>query len=200
MMSADDMKIYPLRNSERTDALIDTNMPLHQSFNHKFAQIGREQFRKWALHSGSLFLACEHKGSFLGLFFTIKIKPEVFNKILNFGMKKSDITINDFASSNESGSDLMLSFFAMNEKTAALLFIRYYAYLIANQKYIDEIGGITIQDDAKKIVTNMNLHYDTSKVADDNVEIQSFRQTLPNVLASQNAVKMLLSKQECPEE
>jgi len=38
MMSVDDMKIYPLRNSERMDTLIDTNMPLHQSFNHKFAQ------------------------------------------------------------------------------------------------------------------------------------------------------------------
>ena len=46
----------------------------------------------------------------------------------------------------------------------------------------------------------MNLHYDTSKITDDNVEIQSYRQTLSNVLASENAVKMLLSKQECPEE
>ncbi len=200
MMSIDDMKVYPLRSSDRMDELIDANMPMHQSFNHQFAQIDRKQFGEWALHSSSLFLACEHKGSFLGLFFTIKIKPEVFNKILNFEMKKCDITANDFASSNEEGSDLMLSFFAMNEKTATLLLIRYYAYLIANQKYINEIGGITIQDDAKKIVTNMNLHYDTSMITDDKVEIQSFRQTLPNVLASENAVKMLLSKQECPEE
>ena len=71
-------------------------------------------------------------------------------------MKKNDITADDFASSDEEGSSLMLSFFAMNDKTATLLFIRYYAHLIANQKTIDEIGGITIQDEAKKIINNMN--------------------------------------------
>lgn len=38
------------------------------------------------------------------------------------------------------------------------------------------------------------------KVTNDNVEIKSFRQALPNVLACENAVKMILSKQECPEE
>ena len=98
------------------------------------------------------------------------------------------------------GSSLILSFFAMNRKTATLLLVRYYACLIANQKNIAEIGGITIQDDTKKIIRNMNLYRDSSKMTDDNIEIDSFRQTLPNILASENAVKMLLSKQECPEE
>ena len=200
MMSVNDMKVYPLRNSERMSALIDSNMPLHQSITPKFAQVGRERFIEWALHPNSLFLTCEYKDDFWGLFFSIKIKPDIFNKVMNFEMKKSDITVNDFAATNEMGSGLMLSFFAMNKMTATLLFIRYYAHLIANQKYIDEIGGITIQDDAKKIIANMNLHYYTSKVTDDNVEIQSFRQTLPNLLASEKVVKILLSKQECPEE
>ncbi len=200
MMSVDDMKVYPLRNSERMNALIDANMPMHQSFNPKFEQIDREEFREWALHPSSLFLACEYKGSFLGLFFTIKVKPEIFDKILNFEMKKSALTVSDFASPNEVGSNLMLSFFAMNEKAATLLFIRYYANLIANQKMVAEVGVVTIQNEAKKIVLNMNLHYNTNMMTDDKVEIQSYRQTLPNVLASENAVKMLLSKQECLEE
>ena len=94
----------------------------------------------------------------------------------------------------------MIGFFAMNEKAATMLFIRYYAHLIANQKMIEEIGGVTIIDEAKKIVSNMNLYHYTSKTTDDNVEIEAYRQSIFNVLASENTVKMLLSKQECPEE
>ena len=46
----------------------------------------------------------------------------------------------------------------------------------------------------------MNLYHYTSKTTDDNVEIEAYRQTIFNVLASENTVKMLLLKQEYPEE
>lgn len=200
MMDVDDIKVYPVRNSERMDALIESNMHLHQSFNHKSMQITHEQFREWALHPHNLFLACEYKDNFLGLFFSARVKPEIFNKIVNFEIKRSDITVDNFASFDEMGSNLMLSFFAMNEKAATMLLVRYYAHLIANQQYITEIGGVTINEESKKIVSNMNLEYYTSKITDDNIEIQSYCQTIFNVLASENAVKMFLSKQKCPEE
>lgn len=133
------MKVYPVRNFERMDTLIDMNMHIHQSLNHTFAQITHEQFQKWALHPSNLFLACDYNDSFLGLFFTVRVKPEVFQEKLNFEMKKGEIIIEDFASFNEVGSHLMLSFYAMNEKAATMLLIRYYAHLIANQKTIAEI-------------------------------------------------------------
>ena len=199
-MSIDEIKIYPLRNAEKMDALIDENMPLHQSVVHKFAQLSREQYREWALHPNSLFLACEYKGNYMGLFFAVKLKQEVFEKVLRFEMKKSEITVNDFAAADEMGSSLMISFYAMNEKIATLLVVRYYAYLVAYQKYIIDIGSIINLEDAKRIVSRMNLYPSDKKITDDNVEIEAFRQTLPNVLASEKAVKMLLSKQECPEE
>ena len=200
MMSIDDMNVYPLRTFERIDALIENSIQLQQSFHHKSTHLSREQIKEWALHPDNLFLACEHKDSFLGYFFTLRVKPEIFNKIVNFEMEKSEITEDDLASFNEMGSIILANFFAMNEKSATMLMIRYYAYLIANQKHIVEMGGVTINDEAKKIVANMNLHYHSSKVTDDNVKIKSYRQTLANVLASENAVKMLLYKQECPEE
>jgi len=200
LMNVDDMKVYPVRNFQRMDALIESNMHIHQNFNHKFTQISREQFREWALHPSNLFLACEYKDSFLGFFFTARVRPEIFDKILNFKMKKSEITTSDFASFDEIGSHLLLSFYAMNMKAATMLTVRYYAHLIANQKNIDEIGGVTTNDDAKKIASNMNLHYHSSYTTNDNIKIKSYRQTLANVLASENAVKMFLVKQECPEE
>ncbi len=200
MMRVDEFKVYPVRNFERMDMLIEINMDLHKTFNCGYTQITIEQFKEWALHPSNLFLACEYKEGFLGLFFSIRLKPEVFDKLLNFEMKKSDITVDDFASFDEIGCNYMLSFYAANHKVATMLFIRYYAHLIANQKSISEIGVVTALDEVKKVVSNMNLYYHSSKITDDNVEIQAYRQTLPEVLASENVVKMILSKQECPEE
>jgi hypothetical protein len=125
---------------------------------------------------------------------------EIFDEVLGFKMKKSEITTNHFAASDGMGSSLMLSFYAMNEKIATLLIVRYYAYLVAYQRFIIEIGGITNSEDAKKIVLRMNLYSTAKKITSDNVEIEALRQTLPNVLASEKAVKMFLSKEECPEE
>jgi len=199
-MHVDDFDIYPIRSFERMNTLLEINMDIHQTVNHEDTQVSIDQFKEWALHPSNLFIACEYKGSFLGLFFTLRLKPEVFNKIMDFEMKKSDITLDDFASFDEMGCNYMLSFYALNQKCATMLLIRYYAHLIANQKSIEEIGVITTLDDVKKVVINMNLDYYTSKTVEDDVEIQAYRQTLSKVLASENVVKMILSKQPCPEE
>lgn len=200
VMSVDDMKVYPIRNFEGTEALIQIYMDEHKAVNHEYTQISIEQVQEWSLHPNNLFLACQYKDWFLGLFFSLRLKPEVFDKLLNFEMKKSDITVDDFASFDEIGCNYMLSFYAINQKVATMLFIRYYAHLIANQKSISEIGVVTALDEVKKVVRNMNLEYHCSKITDDNVEIQAYRQTLSKVLASENVVKMILSKQGCPEE
>ena len=136
MMSVDDISVYPVRNFDNMDSLIETNMHLHQSLNHGSSQLSREQFKEWALHPDNLFLACEHKGTFLGLLFSARVKPEVLDRVVNFEMKKNEVTIDDFASFDEIGSMLLLSFFALNPKVATLLFIRLYAHLIANQNSI----------------------------------------------------------------
>jgi len=200
MMGVDDIHVYPLRTFERIDDIIEMHMYIHQSLNHESLQLSKEQFKEWALHPGSLFLACEHKGTFIGLSFTTKVKPEIFDKVLNFEMKRSEVTTDDFASFDEMGSSLMLGFFALHEKAATLLFIRYYAYLIANQKYIADIGAVVNSDDAIKLISNMNLHYHNSRVTDDGVKIKSYKQTLFNALASEHVVKMILAKQDCPVE
>jgi len=199
-MSADDMHVYPLRTFSRMDALIDMHMPLHQNINHPSLQLSKEQFREWALDPNSLFLACEYKDTFIGLSFTTKVKPEIFDKILNFEMRRNEITTDDFAAHDEVGCNLMLGFFAFNEKAATLLFIRYYAHLIANQKYIAEIGAVSNSDEAIKLISNMNLEYYGHHMTEDHVNIKAYRQTLSNTLASKYVVKMLLDAQDCPEE
>lgn len=199
-MSTEDMHVYPLRTFDRMDVLLDMHMQLHQDINHPYIQISKEQFKAWALHPSSMFLACEYKDAFLGFSFTVKIKPEVFDKVLNFQMRRDEITTDDFAMADELGCNLMLGFFAVNEKAATLLFIRYYAYLIANQKTIVEIGAISNSEEAIKLISNMNLQYTQNHMTKDGTKIKAYRQTLFKTLASEYVVKMMLSKQECPEE
>ena len=200
MMSVDDIKVYPLRNRERMDAVIEHSIHYQQHESNPFTDISQEQAKEWALHPDSLFLVCEYKESLLGWFFSIKLKPETFEKYMNFEINKSDITVNDFASHDEKGSLLMGSFFAMHDKAATMMLIRYYAHLIANQNTIVEMGGITSLDEAKRIVLKMNIQLYKSKTTQDNIVLESYRQTLFNVLVSEHAVQMLLSKQECPKE
>ena len=199
-MSVEDMHVYPLRTFERMDVLLNLHMHMHQDINHPSLHISKEQFKEWALHPGSLFLACEYQDAFIGLSFTVKLKPPVFDRVLNFEMKRNEITTDDFAKHDEKGCSLMIGFFAINEKAAILLFIRYYAYLIANQKNLLEIGAISNSHEAIKLISHMNLQYTKSHIAKDGVKIKAYRQTLFNTLASEYVVKMILSKQECPEE
>ena len=194
MMKIDNMKVYPIRDFEKADVLFDLNMDLHNATNSTYTKVELEQFKSWAMHPSNLFLACEYKDNFVGLFFSVRVKEEVFEKLMNFEMKKSDITESDFAIHDEKGSTLLLSFYAINVKIATLLFVRNYAYLIANQKTISEVGVITTLPEVKKTVLNMNLEFYKNKTIDKNTDIEVYRQKLGKVLASEYVVKMIFTE------
>lgn len=198
MINEADIDISALRNFKRMDVLLDINMDIHKETNSLYSQISIEQFRDWALHPSNLFLACEYKHTFSGLFFSLRLKPDIFDKLMTFQIKKSDITIHDFASFDEMGCHYLLSFYALSETFASLLMIRYYAHLIANQKYIKDIGVETTVSEVKKVVSNMNLKY-ISSLKTNEAEIEAYRESLFNVLASDKFVKMILSNHDCPE-
>ena len=196
----DELIIQPLRNCDDMNTILEMNIELHKNMNHPSTQISIEQFKAWALHPSSSFYVCKYKGMYMGHIFSIRINPEILTKVLDFEMQKSDIELDDLTTFDEMGSEMLLSFFAANTKSATTLFIRYYAHLIANQRSIKEIGGLTKINEAKKIVASMNLNLYKRKSTDDGVVIEADRQTLNNALASENVVKMILTKQNCPEE
>ena len=200
MIGADDLSTYQLRNSAIIDKVIDINIDLDKDFNHKFTGLEAAQFKKWAILPSNSFYYCEYKDQFFGLLFTLRLKPSAFERIMNQDLSEKELENEHFASLEELGSNYIISFFAMNEKAASMLFIQYYAHLIANQKFIKEVGAATLMEDAKKLINNMNLHLHTSKMIGRGLELQTYRETLPNFLACENVVKMILSKQECPEE
>ena len=191
MIGADDLNVYQLRESKMIDKVIDINMDLDKDFNQDTSELQSAQFKEWALHPSSSFYACEYNEQFFGLLFSLRLKPEAFEKIMNVEIEERDLTVDDFASFEEMGCNHMISFFAMSEKAAAMLFIRYYAHIIANQKIIAEVGLATMMEDAKKLISNMNLHYHGSKSLGDGLELQTYRETLPDFLACERVVKMI---------
>ena len=200
MMGTDDLIVHQLRDSEMIDKVIDINIDLDKGFNHKFTELLPENFKVWALHPSNSFYFCEYKEQFFGLLFTLRLKPEIFEKVMNLETKEKDLTVDDFATFEEPGSNYIISFFAMNEKVASMLFIRYYAHLIANQQVIEEVGFATMMEDAIKLSSNMNFLKYTQKKLDNGLTLETYRNTLPHFLATDKVIKMILSQQDCPEE
>ena len=199
MMQIDDLKVYPIHNTEQTHPLFELNMNMHLTHNHQFSELSIDKFETWSMHPSNLFLACEYKNSFVGLFFSVKLKPEIFEKILSLEMKYSEIKESDFAMHDEDGSDLLLSFYAINQKVAEMLFLRHYAYIIANQRKLLEIGVSTMIDEVKTTVTNMNLslykHIDIKDIRENKeIGVETYRQSLHKVLATEYVTKMIFSE------
>ena len=200
MIGAGDLKLFQLRNSEKIDKIIDITIDLDKGFNHKFSELLPEHFKEWALHPSNSFYVCEYKEQFFGLLFALRLKPEAFRKIIDLEIREKDLKLEDFASFDEMGSTYIISFFAMNEKAATMLFIRYYAHLIANQRTIEEVGVATMMDDARKLLANMHLKEHHSMQLSNGLILQTYKESLSNFLASEYTVRMILSKQDCPEE
>lgn len=174
MMSIDDLKIYQLKNFNMIDKVIKINTYLDKDFNHDFTQLQFDDFKKWALLSGNLFLACVFGEEVIGLLFVLKLKLEVFNRIINGNMMEKELVEDDFALPHEQGSSYILSLFALNEKAASMLFVRYYAHLIAHQTYINEVGIATMMEDIQKLIENINLPYHNSCIINNGKELQFF--------------------------
>lgn len=199
MIGADELLVRQLRESSALDIIIDINMAIDKGFHHKFKEIPAQQIRSWALHPSNTFFVCHYKKQFFGLHFTLRLKPEIFEKIMSREITEKELILDDFASFEEKGSNYVISFFAMNDKAATLLFIRSYAHLIANQKVIEEIGTSVIMEDAVKLLKNMKLTLYKELPYDETYTLKMYREKIDSFLASEYILKMILSEKNCPE-
>ena len=199
VIQVDDMKIIHVRQTENIDQVLIMPHALDKELTNNFSMLKEEHFKTWALHPSNLFLVSEYQGQFFGMLFVLRLKPEVFEKLLSFQMDEQDIATEDFATFEEKGCNYILSFFASNEKSASLLFLRYYAHLIANQNTISDVGALTILDDGRKLISRLKLKY-LKDVHVKEGHISSHRATLSEVLLNEDVLKMIFQKQECPED
>jgi transcriptional regulator with XRE-family HTH domain len=199
VFTVDDIKISHIRSYQDIELMLKMPHSIMQGITSNYYQITMDHLESWALHPTSLFLIAECEGQFFGMLFALRLKPDVFNKIISFEMKSCNITENDFASFEEKACSLPIGFFAYNEKTASLLFLRYYAHLIANQDTITEVGATPILDGARKLVEAMHLKH-LADLTVDSGTLSAYSAPLEDVLINQDVVKMIFQKQENTDE
>ncbi len=192
---ADNLKITHLRHSQAIDNTIKIVMRLDKEFTDSYSQILGSDFKEWALHPSTLFLICEVDLQFFGLLFTLRLKPEIFDKIMNFEMQEKDINTSHFATFEEEGCSYFLNFFAQSQKAASLLYLRYYAHLIANQNSISKVGALTMMSEGKKLIERINISHKKDTTI-DKYKISSYEAPLSDVLINQAVLKMIFQKQD----
>ena len=196
VIGVNDLLVYPVRNSDNMKEYLSINVDLDKDFNHGYSGLSLEKFKTWALNPVNSFFVCEYKEQFFGLLFSLRVKPEVFEALMRFEREERSLQESDLASFEEMGSNYIISFFAMNNKAATLLFIRYYAHLIANQEVIKEVGTATMMEDGEKLIHNMQFEKYGKKVLSNELTLESFRATLPHFFAHEHVLKILLSGQK----
>lgn len=194
-----DMQIKHLRSVDDIDAVLDMPYDTIKSLTGSDSFFGFDLVKSWALHPSNLFLLSEYKGQFYGLLFILRLKPETFDKIINFEMSPKDISDDDFASFEEMGCNFPISFFAYNDKSSSMLFLRYYAHLIANQDVISKIGTTPLLASGKKILENINLNAHKEKETPLGT-LTSYQAALTDVLINESVLKMIFQKQDCPQD
>jgi transcriptional regulator with XRE-family HTH domain len=198
-MNEKNLRVDHIRHSDRMDAVLEITADIRNSNNPSFFHITVDQLREWALHPSNLFLVCNYKEIVTGLLFSLRLKPDTFNHVMQFEKGIQEITIEDIAAFDEPGANYIIAFLALNGKSASMLFLRYYAHLIARQESILSVGVTTALADARKIIENMDLEH-IKTFEEEGIRVDSYEASLQHALASENVVKMILRREECPEE
>lgn len=199
-ISIDELTVHQLKDSQMIDEKIKIALDLNKEFSHNHSLISVEQFMEWTHYPHNLFLTCEYNKQFFGLLFTLRLKPESFDKLMNFKMTQSDLSAEDFASSDEMGCNFILAFFAMNDMAANLLLIQYFACLISSQRRISEVGAMSTHEDAIKLMESVYLHHYKSKKYGNSLVRHTYRAPLSDVLINETIIRMLFAKEDCSEE
>ena len=199
-ISLDELTVHQLKDSQMIDETIKIALDLNKEFSHNRSLISAEKFMEWTHCPHNLFLTCEYNKQFFGLLFTLRLKPESFDKLMNFEMAQSDLSAEDFADIDEMGCNYILAFFAMNDMAANLLLIRYFACLISSQRRINEVGAMSTHEDAIKLMESVHLQHYKSKAFGKSLVRHSYRAPLSDVLINETMIKMLFAKEDCSSE
>jgi hypothetical protein len=193
------VQVQQLRDTTEMERFIEVAQGLDKDFTQEYSELTREHYRRWANHPAHAFYVAEYKGQFLGLFFSLRVREESFERLMAFEIDERELQEENFPGSGEPGSSYMLNFFALNDEIASLLFLRYYAHLIAHQRWIQDVGVSVAIEDAVKLIREMSLHPAGEKRVGTTLRLRSYRNTLAGFLAAPKVLKLLFFSSESPE-
>jgi len=195
VFKVDNIDISHIRSHEEIDMILKMPQSIIKDLTSNYFKITLEHLKKWALHPSNLLLLAECDSQFFGMFFTLRLKEDIFKKIINFEMQVSEIEELDFASLDEKGCNFPFAFFAYNEKVASLFYLRYYAHLIANQDVILEVGSTPLLDGSKKLIEKIHLHHNKDLKCGDTT-LSSYSASLEDILINEDVLKVIFQKEE----
>ena len=199
IFNIDNINISHINSHDDLNFVLNMPQSIFEGITSNYFKITTQHLKEWSLNPSNLFLIAQSNNDFLGMFFSLRLKPSSFEKIISFEMKVIQLTGKDFANSKEESCDLPISMFAYNDKVAALLYLRYYAYLIANQDVIVKVGTTPLLGGGKKLVEKMHLTHIENKQIDNEI-LSSYSASLEDVLINEDVLKMIFLKQECSED
>jgi len=158
-----------------------------------------EKLKEWALHPSNLFLHALYQDRFAGILFSLRLKPEIFERLINFQLDLKDVNDEDFASFEEMGCNFPIAFFAYSDYSLSMIALQFYTHLIVNQDFILKVGATPLLKGAKQIIKNMNMKAHKQKKVPQGV-LESYTAPLSEVLINEPVIKMIFQKQECSED
>ena len=190
---AKNLKVSNIKEFTDKEAILKMPNDVLDSLTNNHYQLNIEMLKSWAQNKYNLFIVSEYDTHFFGMMFVVRLNPKAFEEVLSFKRELKTLKDEDFTKDGEVGCSFPVTFFAYNQTTAALLYQRYYANLIANQDYILEVGSTTVLESAVKLVEKINLKkYCTNTIHDQ--EHSSYKASLEDVLLREDVFKMIFRK------
>ncbi len=195
MVEEDAIRIVNIKEIQASKSHMEMAYSIYTKMSNNNLEISLDKFREWALHPSSLFLFILYKDQFFGMLFSIHIKTDIFKKLMHFKLLEKNLSETDFSLLNEKGCNYPLGFFAYTEQSASLLILRYYAYLVAHQKTIEEVGCFPQTTDGEKFVVTLGLESYESHVINDR-QNHSFRASITDVLLNKYMLTILFKDEK----
>ena len=195
----DDISVKQIKNAKDIDKVLQMPYDVIENLTGNVYNLSFDDIKKWAMHPSNFFLISEYQNRFGGILFTLQLKPNIFKKIIDFEMDLKEISIDNFTKNDEIGCNFPIAFFAYNDKSSTLLVLRYYAYLIANQEFIQSVGATPLLDGAKAMLKKMNMKSYKDKEVKQGT-LTSYSASLSKMLLNKSVLKMIFQKQDCPQD
>ena len=185
----EDLTIMNLHECEGVEGVVERSKQLKKALESSYSTLSQEQALVFSKSKSNIYAVVEYNHMFLGFFSAVKLKPEVFEKVMNFEMKIQDIEEKDLAMEDEQGSLFLLFFFSLNLKATSRLNMRFMAYMITNLKTVENIGALVSNKISPERIKTFDMKKFKTTTLEDGVELVSYRETTKEVMLSEYCVK-----------
>lgn len=190
IFSLKNINICQIYSHDNIDFILHISQLIFKGLTSNYFNLDVDNLKTFSLDYSNSFLIAEIDNQFLGMFFSLRLKLQSFNKLLTFEMSVDQLTDEDFANYEEEASIFLVSVFAYNEKIAMLLYIKFYAHIIANQNTIINIGTTTLLNGGKKLVEKMHLLHLRDKKYKGKL-LSAYSASLEEVLLNEDILKII---------